>query len=267
MASAQTSEKDFLAELEEIARAARSEIEARQIGLDPSPAARAERRRRVLKDGDFEFFAYTYLAHHIRPPASNFHRHFFQRFPQLLDKPSGAKEWWIAPRGEAKSSLTTKVGPVWCAVRALLQKESIRREVGWDGPLPYFIDYITMLGAETKLPTKLLEVVKVELSFNAALGLDFPEVCGPTKNWKIGEFTTKTGVKMEAFGAEQAQEPDRARQPVGLAGKGGGLPRPAGRHGEVRRRRHHPEQGRPDQPGQEGHRPPGASLPRHRAPA
>jgi len=206
MAGNQTSEKDFLLELEEIARSARAEAEARSVGLDPSPAARAERRRRVLLDRDFEFFAYTYLPHHIRPPASNFHRHFFERYPQLLDKPSGAKEWWIAPRGEAKSSLATKVGPVWCAVRALLQKESICKEIGWPTgkPLPYFIDYITMLGAETKLPTKLLEVVKVELCFNAALALDFPEACGPTKNWKIGEFTTKAGVKMEAFGAEQA---------------------------------------------------------------
>lgn len=201
-----TTEKTFLEELEEIAAAARAEAEARQVGLDPSPAARAARRRRVLVEGDFEFFAYTYLSHHIRPPASNFHRHFFTRYPQILDKPSGAKEWWIAPRGEAKSSLTTKVGPVWCAIRALLQKESIRQEVGWPAvkPLPYFIDYITLLGAETRLPTKLLEVVKAELCFNAAIALDFPEACGPTKNWKIGEFTTRAGVKMEAFGAEQA---------------------------------------------------------------
>lgn len=206
MAKPQTTEKDFLQELEEIARAARADAEARAIGLDPSPAARAERRRRVLLDRDFEFFAYTYLSHHIRPPASNFHRHFFTRFPQILDQPDGAKEWWIAPRGEAKSSLTTKVGPTWCAVRALLQKESIRKEIGWPAnkPLPYFIDYITMLGAETKLPTKLLEVVKAELTFNSALALDFPEACGATKNWKIGEFTTRSGVKMEAFGAEQA---------------------------------------------------------------
>lgn len=206
MASKNTTEKDFLEELAEIARGARAELEAKQIGLDPSPEARAARRRRVLVDRDFEFFAYTYMPHHIRPPASDFHRHFFNRYPQILDQPSGAKEWWVAPRGEAKSSLTTKVGPVWCAVRALLQQEKIRKEVGWpEGePLPYFIDYITMLGAETKLPTKLLEVVKAELLYNAALNLDFPEACGGTKNWKIGEFTTRAGVKMEAFGAEQA---------------------------------------------------------------
>lgn len=203
-AANQTTARDFLDELAEIARAARVEIEARQVGLDPSPAARAARRRRVLLDGDFEFFAYIYLPHHIRPPASNFHRHFFGRFPQILDKPTGAKEWWIAPRGEAKSSLLTKVGPVWCAVRALLQRESVRKEVGWTAPCPPFIDYITMLGAETRLPTKLLEVVKAELQFNAALALDFPEACGATRQWKIGEFTTRAGVKFEAFGAEQA---------------------------------------------------------------
>lgn len=207
MASAnQTTAREFLEELAEISRAARVEIEARQVGLDPSAAARAERRRRVLREGDFEFFCYTYLAHHIRPPASQFHRHFFARFPQILDKPTGAKEWWIAPRGEAKSSLLTKVGPVWCAVRALLQRESVRKEIDWPAttPRPYFIDYVTLLGAETKLPTKLLEVVKAELQFNAALALDFPEACGATKQWKIGEFTTRAGVKFEAFGAEQA---------------------------------------------------------------
>jgi hypothetical protein len=201
---ASNAEKTFREEIEELARGLRAEIEAKQVGLDPSPAARLDRRKRVLVDGDFEFFCYTYFPHHIRPPASQFHQHFFKRFPQLLDKPGGAKEWWVAPRGEAKSSLTTKVGPCWVAVRALLQRPAIRAEVGWEGALPYFIDYITMLGAETKLPTKLLEVVKVELTVNAALALDFPEACGATKNWKIGEFTTRTGVKMEAFGAEQA---------------------------------------------------------------
>jgi hypothetical protein len=203
---ANAAEKAFRDEIAELARGLRAEIEAKQVGLDPSPAARLARRKRVLLDGDFEFFAYTYFPHHIRPPASQFHQHFFKRFPLILDKPGGAKEWWVAPRGEAKSSLTTKVGPCWVAVRALLQKPDIRKEVGWPeaAPLPYFIDYITMLGAETKLPTKLLEVVKVELTVNAALALDFPEACGPTKNWKIGEFTTHSGVKMEAFGAEQA---------------------------------------------------------------
>ena len=203
---AQTSEKDFLSDLADLARELRNEIQAHQVGLDPSPAARLARRRRVLLDGDFEFFAYTYFPHHIRPPASIFHKHFFTRYPQLLDSPGGVKEWWIAPRGEAKSSLTTKVGPAWVAVRALLQKPEIRAELGWPAvkPLPYFVDYVVLLGAETNLPTKLLEVVKTELTVNAALALDFPEACGRGPQWKVGEFVSVAGVKFEAFGAEQA---------------------------------------------------------------
>lgn len=206
MSTKNTSEKDFLSDLADLARELRNEIQAHQVGLDPSPAARLARRRRVLVDGDFEFFAYTYFPHHIRPPASLFHRHFFTRFPQLLDSPGGVKEWWIAPRGEAKSSLTTKVGPAWVAVRALLQQPAIRAELEWpdDAPLPYFVDYVVLLGAETKLPTKLLEVVKTELTVNAALALDFPEACGRGVQWKVGEFVSATGVKFEAFGAEQA---------------------------------------------------------------
>lgn len=206
MAAKATTEKEFLADLDSLVAKLRAEIESHHVGLDPSPAARAERRRRVLFDRDFRFFAYTYFPHHIRPPASLFHEHFFTRLPQLLDSPSGVKEWWIAPRGEAKSSLTTKVGPCWAIVRALLQNTAVREEIGWPEtqPLPYHIDYILMLGAETRLPTKLLEVVKTELTMNQTLALDFPEVCGKGPQWKVGEFVTVNGVKMEAFGAEQA---------------------------------------------------------------
>lgn len=206
MAAKPTTEKDFRSELADLARELRGEIQAHQIGLDPSPAARLARRRRVLVERDFEFFAHTYFPHHIRPPSSSFHEHFFVRYPQLLDAPNGCKEWWIAPRGEAKSSLLTKVGPCWVAVRALLQRADVREEIGWPvvSPLPYFVDYVTLLGAETKLPTKLLEVVKTELTVNAALALDFPEACGRGPQWKVGEFVSAAGVKFEAFGAEQA---------------------------------------------------------------
>ena len=206
MAQQTTTEKDFIGELAELAARLKADIAAHQSGLDPSPAARRERRRRVLVDGDFKFFAYTYFPHHVRGEPSIFQAHFCTRFPQILKLAGGATEWWIAPRGEAKSSLLTKVGPTWCAVQGLLQRPDIRADIGWpEGQaLPPFIDYIILLGAETKLPTKLLEVVKTELTFNAALALDFPEACGKGPVWKVGEFVTRTGVKVEPFGAEQA---------------------------------------------------------------
>ena len=197
-------EKKFRDELAELARSLRLDIEAHSTGLDPSPEARLARRRRVLVDGDYQFFAYTYFPHHIRGTPSLFQAHFCNRFAKLLRQAGGTREWWVAPRGEAKSSLTTKIGPVYIVVQGLLQREAIRHEVGWTGEAPAFLDYLILLGAETSLPTKLLEVVKTELTANAALALDFPEVCGKGPMWKVGEFITKNGVKVEPFGAEQA---------------------------------------------------------------
>ncbi|WP_272693066.1 hypothetical protein [Providencia sp. PROV077] len=195
--------REFLQSIAELKQALSKDIQAFSTGLDASPEAIRTRRRRVL-NGDFAFFAYTYFPHHIRGEQSLFHAHFCQRFPQLLTRQGGAIEWWIAPRGEAKSSLLTKIGPVWCAVQALHQRDDVRSSLDITGERPTFIDYIILLGAETKLPAKLLEVVKTELTVNAALALDFPEVCGKGPQWKIGEFVTRSGVKIESFGAEQA---------------------------------------------------------------
>lgn len=195
--------KEFQNALTELVSSLRRDIEAHQQGLDASPKAIAARRKRVL-EGDFQFFAYTYFPHHIRGTPSLFQAQFCQRYPQLLQQAGGVKEWWIAPRGEAKSSMLTKIGPVWCAVQALLQRPEVRTAIGWTAAPPPFIDYIILLGAETELPAKLAEVIKTELTGNAALNLDFPEVCGKGTMWKIGEFITKTGVKVESFGAEQA---------------------------------------------------------------
>lgn len=197
------SKREFSDELEDLKRQLRRDIEASALGIDNSPEAIKKRRKRVLK-GDFKYFAYTYFPHHIRGESSLFQKHFCQRFPKLVKQHNGAKEWWVAPRGEAKSSLLTKIGPLWCCVQALLQQLEIRQEIGLKGAAPYFIDYIILLGAETRLPSKLLEVVKTELTVNSALAMDFPEVCGRGKIWKIGEFVTKTNVKIESFGAEQA---------------------------------------------------------------
>jgi len=202
--SARLTSREFLEELAELTAGLRKDIEAHQLGLDTSKSAIAERRRRVLVDGDFQFFSYTYFPHHIRGEPSTFQAQFCGRFPKLLRMDGGVKEWWVAPRGETKSSLLTKIGPTWCAVQALLQRAEILKQLGWQGARPFFVDYIILLGAETRLPTKLMEVVKTELTVNAALAHDFPEACGRGPLWKVGEFVTRTGVKIEPFGAEQA---------------------------------------------------------------
>ena len=181
--------REFLADIEAQAIALQQEIEAYQQGFDPSPSAISARRTRVLQ-GDFTFFAYTYFPHHIRGTPSQFQKHFCDRFPQLLTQKQGCIEWWIAPRGEAKTSLLTKIGSVWVAIQNLNPN--------------FKLDYVVLLGAETTFPAKLIEVVKAELCYNALLRLDFPEACGPGHMWRVGEIITPTGVKFESFGAEQA---------------------------------------------------------------
>lgn len=195
--------REYLRELAELKKNLRADIQAYNAGTDSDPAAIRERRRRVLS-GDFRFFAYHYFPHHIRGEPSLFQAHFCDRFPQILADRSGAKEWWIAPRGEAKSSLLTKIGPVWVAVQALWQRSEVRDELGLGDVVPPFNDYVILLGAETRLPTKLLEVIKTELTVNPGLMMDFPEVCGRGSTWRVGDVVTRTGVKIEPFGAEQA---------------------------------------------------------------
>lgn len=196
--------KAFLDEIAQLRVGIQREIEAHAANLDLSPEAIRARRRRVLNDQDFEFFAYTYFPHHIWGDKSLFQAHFCQTFPRLLNKRGGVKTWWVAPRGESKSTLLTKIGPLWITVQGLLQKAAVRAEVGWKGDAPPFLDYIVFLGAELKMPTKLMEVSKIELTVNNMLATDFPEVCGKSAKWKIGEFITRNGVKFEPFGADQA---------------------------------------------------------------
>ena len=193
---------DFLEEIDAIIAGAERDIEAYDNGLDSAPDAIKARRRQVLS-GDFRFFAYTYFPHHIRGEPSTFQDAFCTRVEKYLDIDHGVKEWWRAPRGECKSSLGTKILPVFLAVHALLDKEDIRDEIGLASTKRIF-DYVLLLGAETRLPDKLLEVCKVELTVNPGLKLDFPEVCGRGPVWKIGECVTNNGVRIESYGADQA---------------------------------------------------------------
>ncbi|MEC8325872.1 MAG: hypothetical protein VX100_07230 [Pseudomonadota bacterium] len=197
---------DFLEEIEKIAGALRRDIEAKQRDIDPSPAAITERRKRVL-GGDFAFFVYTYFPHHMwldeGQTPSDFQDYFCNWLPEALKLSNGWKNWFVAPRGEGKSTLGVKIAPIYVAILALLQDEDIRNELGLARP-DIFIDYLILFGAEAKMPAKTLEVVKTELLNNNNLALDFPEVCGASPVWKIGEFVTLQGVRFESRGADQS---------------------------------------------------------------
>lgn len=178
----------FLNELHEMAANLQQQLEAQQIGFDPKKTG--IRRQRIF-NGDFEYFAYNYFPHHIWGQPSKFQKHFCQRIPNLLKQQHGCIEWWIAPRGEGKTSLLTKITPIWVIIQAL-QKPLV------------LIDYIIIIGAEMTMPAKIIEVIKSELCFNNMLKIDFPEITGKGILWRIGEIITKNNIKIEGFGADQA---------------------------------------------------------------
>ena len=198
--------RDFLKELDKIAADLQRDIEAKQRDMDPSPEAIQERRRRVL-GGDFEFFVYTYFPHHMwldeGQKASDFQAFFCKWFPSAIGLANGWKNWFVAPRGEGKSTLAVKIAPVFIAVMALLQDDEVCKALGLSKP-ELFLDYTILFGSEAKMPAKTLEVVKTELLSNNNLALDFPEVCKTTSTWKIGEFVTPQGVRFESRGADQS---------------------------------------------------------------
>ncbi|MEC4091897.1 hypothetical protein VSO74_25020, partial [Pseudoalteromonas rubra] len=198
--------KDFLNELEKLGATLRRDIEAKQRDIDPSPQAIMGRRKKVLA-GDFEYFVYTYFPHHMwldkGQKPSDFQQYFMNWYPKAIGLNNGWKHWFVAPRGEGKSTLAVKIAPIYVAVLALLQDEEICKALQLHKPAK-FIDYVILFGAEAKMPAKTLEVVKTELLNNGNLKLDFPEICESSSTWKIGEFVTPQGVRFESRGAEQS---------------------------------------------------------------
>lgn len=205
---ADLSEKDFLLEIQKHNADLKQQIEARKKNLDPDPAAIKARRKRVLIDQDFEFFTYMYFPHHMwldeGCAPSDFQAFFFNRFPMFLHSKHGARDWFVAPRGEGKSTLMTKIGPIFIVALGLLQEAAVREELGLTETPDIYNDFAIIFGAEAKMPAKLLEVVKTELLSNPSLKMDFPEIMGAGKTWKIGEIVTVNGVRIESKGADQA---------------------------------------------------------------
>lgn len=198
------SSKEFEREIRSLQEELRLAIEAKATRLDTGPEAIRERRRRVLVERDFRFFAWTYFPHHIWGRPSRFQRQFCHRFPQLLDATTGCREWWVAPRGESKSTLLTKIGPVYVVVRHLLHDPKVRKKLHLHkADTPPKIDYLLLFSAEVGMAEKMLAVVQVELETNPALRIDFPEIMGRGPTWRMGAITTRNHVRIEPKGADQ----------------------------------------------------------------
>ncbi|ACL71530.1 phage uncharacterized protein [Thioalkalivibrio sulfidiphilus HL-EbGr7] len=177
---AKLSTRQFLDSLGELAAEFRRVIEARVTGFDPDPAASRTRRERAHRD--FEFFARTYFPHYIVHPNSRLHDYLYRRLPEIADSPRSETDAIAAPRGEAKSTITSQIYVIWCVVTGRKWYPII----GMDA-----FDQAAIM----------LEAIKAELEANPRLNMDFQEATGQGRVWRAGVIVTRNNRKIEAVGS------------------------------------------------------------------
>lgn len=180
MRRAQLRDKAFLEELSAFADAQRTLIQAECDGFDTDPGARLARVERA--HNDFRFFCRTYFPHYIKGDESLFQKWFYDNFPLLIDKPSGQLVDLSAPRGEAKSTLGTQLGTLWCLLTERKHFMPIVMD-SWDQA------------------ATLLEAIKTELTDNPRLRMDYPGKAGKGRVWQAGVFLSVNNRKVQAFGS------------------------------------------------------------------
>jgi predicted phage terminase large subunit-like protein len=174
--------KAFLQELGKVREEFRKAIEAGCEGFDPSAGARTERRAKALTDDGFEFFCREYFPHYVKKGKSVLHEYLYRRLPEIAASPRSETDAIAAPRGEAKSTITSQLFVLWCVITGRKKYPFI----GMDA-----FDQAAIM----------LEAIKAELEFNPRLALDFPEATGAGRVWQAGVIVTKNNAKIEAVGS------------------------------------------------------------------
>lgn len=160
------------------------------VAFSSDAKSKAERLGKVAnKETGFQFFVETYLPHYVKGEPSLFHEAAFNRFPEVMyamdgNKPKGAKECFVAPRGSSKSTHLSLGGALYAIVLGL----------------EHYILEICDVYSQAAL---LIEAIKSELTTNPRLSHDFPAACGAGRVWREGEIVTKNDIRVEGLGAMQ----------------------------------------------------------------
>lgn len=160
-----------------------------QAAAKPFPDdKREQKKRKAQAEADMAFFGRIYFPHYFNRPASALHHYFAERYPAMIERANatgeGDKEADAAPRGNAKSTWTTFLLPLWVA--------AFRKR------------RYPLIVSETKLQGEtFLSFIKLELETNERLKQDFPELVGEGPVWRSDQIITRNGVKVQAAGAGQ----------------------------------------------------------------
>lgn len=175
-----TSKKQFKEDLAQFAKSFQQRIEAEVDGFDADPVA--SKQRKDTAQVNFEFFCKTYFPHYVKKENSVLHDYLYKRLPEIANAEESQTEAIAAPRGEAKSTITSQLFVLWCVVTGRKKYPMI----GMDA-----FDQAAIM----------LEAIKAELEFNPRLALDFPETMGRGAVWQSGVIVTANNAKIEAVGS------------------------------------------------------------------
>ncbi len=177
---AKLSSSQFITDLASLAGDLRRMIEAEVMGFEVDPIATAKRKKQSGES--LEFFARTYFPHYIKYDNSLLHEYLYAELPAVVANPAGQMLGIAAPRGEAKSTITSQIFAVWCVV--------YRRK-----------HYIPIIMDAFDQAATMLEAIKAELEANPRLQMDFPEAVGQGRVWQQGVIVTSQNIKLQAFGS------------------------------------------------------------------
>ncbi|NOZ81262.1 MAG: phage terminase large subunit [DPANN group archaeon] len=155
----------------------------------PFRESREAQRERVGRAAmDLDYFGRTYFPHYIEAPGSALHEYICTRYPEMIiqamETGIGDREADAAPRGNAKSTWTTLVLPLWCAA--------------------YRYRTFSLIVSETAAQSEdFIQFIKAELETNERLKQDFPDLCGEGPIWRASTIITRNGVKIRGVGAGQ----------------------------------------------------------------
>ena len=142
-------------------------------------------KRRDRATEDFKFFAQKYFPHHLKEKPSSMHEEMFLRYQRQINNSEisgkGGKEALAAPRGNAKSTLSTLILPLWCIAAAKKK-------------------FIVIISDTTEQAEEFLDGIKFELEANERLKEDFPEACGSGRTWKAAKLITENDIAVRCWG-------------------------------------------------------------------
>lgn len=174
---------EFLKRLQALSAALREQIDNDLSDWDSAQSAIAARTKQVHDAHGFDFFVNTYFPHHIRhPDKSALHEYLFDELPKTLQAPDGVRLAIAAPRGEAKSTIVSKLHTLYRIVTKRTR-----------------YTLIVMDSIDQAYP--MLEAIKTELEFNERLKCDFPKLTGRGNKWQAGTIVTRGNVKVQVAGA------------------------------------------------------------------